>query len=107
MFVLSSPVPDSDNRRMLPLGLDALTSTAGIGMDETFVFEEPGKSTIRLRPRQDGGLGVTWLSADGKTSMTAHLKPIDPHSLPRRAADASSAPITTAATHGDGEQPED
>ena len=70
------------------------------------MFEEPGKSTIRLRPRQDGGLGVTWISTDGKTSMTAHLKPIDPQSLPRRAANAS-APITTAATHGDGEQPED
>jgi len=74
--------------------------------DETFVFEEPGKSTIRLRPRQDGGLGVTWMAADGKTSMTAHLKPIDPHSLARRAA-ATSAPITAAATHGDGDQPED
>lgn len=74
--------------------------------DDTFVFEEPGKSTIRLRPRQDGGLGVTWISTDGKTSMTAHLKPIDPHSLRRRAA-SDSAPITTAAAHGDGEQPED
>jgi pimeloyl-ACP methyl ester carboxylesterase len=74
--------------------------------EDTFVFEEPGKSTIRLRPRQDGGLGATWLSADGKTSMTAHLKPIDPHSLVRRNA-ASSAPITTAATNGNGEETED
>ena len=73
---------------------------------DTFVFEEPGKSTIRLRPRQDGGLGVTWISADGKTSMTAHLKPIDPHSL-RQHATNGSAPITTAAAHADGDQPED
>jgi pimeloyl-ACP methyl ester carboxylesterase len=93
--------------------------------DDTFVFEEPGKSTIRLRPRQDGGLAVTWISTDGKTSMTAHLKPIDPHSLIRHAANASapapenasapedavapedtSAPVTTAATHSDGDQSE-
>ena len=74
--------------------------------DDTFVFEEPGKSTLRFRPRQDGGLGATWVSADGKTSMTAHLKPIDPHSLVRHAANAS-APITTAAAHSDGEEPEE
>ena len=74
--------------------------------DDTFVFEESGKSTIRFRPRQDGGLAATWISADGKTSMTAHLKPIDPHSLVRRAAN-TSAPITTAATHSDGEEPEE
>jgi dienelactone hydrolase len=84
----------------------AWTRRKGKIEDDTFVFEEPGKSTIRLRPRQDGGLGATWISADGKTSMTAHLKPIDPHSLQRRAASAS-APITTAAAHGDGDQPED
>jgi dienelactone hydrolase len=74
--------------------------------DDTFVFEEQGKSTIRLRPRQDGGLGVTWISTDGKTSMTAHLKQIDPHSLVRRSANAS-APVTAAATHGDDEESEE
>ena len=74
--------------------------------DDTFVFEEPGKSTIRLRPRQDGGLAVNWIANDGKTSMTAHLKPIDPHSLVRRAANAS-APVTTAAAHGDGDDAEE
>src|SRR4029077_15743965 len=74
--------------------------------DDSFVFEEKGKSTLRFRPRQDGGLAATWISADGKTSMTAHLKPIDPHSLVRRAAN-TSAPITTAATHSDGEEPEE
>lgn len=74
--------------------------------DDTFVFEESGKSTLRLRPRQDGGLGVTWIAADGKTSMTAHLKPIDPRTLVRRTTEGS-APITTAAAHGDSEQPEE
>ena len=74
--------------------------------DDTFVFEEQSKSTLRLRPRQDGGLGVTWISADGKTSMTAHLKPIDPHSLQRHAVD-SSAPVPTAAAHGDGNETEE
>jgi pimeloyl-ACP methyl ester carboxylesterase len=84
----------------------AWTRRKGHIEDDTFVFDESGKSTIRLRPRQDGGLSVTWIATDGKTSMTAHLKPIDPHSLVRRAADAS-APVTTAATHGDGDQAEE
>ena len=74
--------------------------------DDTFVFEESGKSTLRLRPRQDGGLGVTWIAADGKTSMTAHLKPIDPRTLVRRTTEGS-APITTAAAHSDGEEPQE
>ena len=38
----------------------------------------PGKSTLQFRPRQDGGLSAVWISADGKTSMTGSLKPIDP-----------------------------
>lgn len=86
---------------------------------DSFVFEEPGKSTLRFRPRQDGGLGATWISADGKTSMIAHLKPVDPHALTRRgagkvperakapAATKVSAPVPAAATHGDGEDPEE
>ncbi len=75
-------------------------------VDDSFVFEEPGKSTLRFRLRQDGGLGATWVAADGKTSMAAHLKPIDPHSLARHAGvkpGKPSAPVTAAATHGDGE----
>ena len=50
-------------------------------VDNGFIFEEKGKSTLRFRPRPDGGLSATWVSIDGKTSMTAHLKPIDPRSL--------------------------
>jgi len=89
---------------------------------DSFVFEEPGKSTLRFRPHPDGGLGATWSAADGKTTMSAHLKPIDPHSLARRAgaspgaspgasAGASaganpSAPVPAAAAHGDGNQAE-
>ena len=46
--------------------------------DDGFVFQEPGKSTLQFRPRQDGGLSAVWISADGKTSMTGALKPIDP-----------------------------
>jgi pimeloyl-ACP methyl ester carboxylesterase len=87
-------------------------------VDDSFVFEERGKSTLRFRPHQDGGLGATWISADAKSSMTAHLKPIDPHALAKRGTsnstsdgeDASdganpheanpSAPIPAAAAHG-------
>lgn len=75
--------------------------------DENFVFEEPGKSTLRFRPRQDGGLAATWIAADGKTSMTAHLKPIDPHSLARRDGPVGSPPIAATAAHGNGEETQD
>jgi len=75
-------------------------------VDETFVFEEKGKSTLRFRPRPDGGLGASWSSADGKTSMAAHLRSIDPHTLAQRGALKASAPVSAAATHGDGDQAE-
>ena len=78
-------------------------------VNDSFVFEEKGKSTLRFRPRQDGGLAATWISADGKTSLSAHLKPIDPHALAaHRLAESAtpvrSAPVTPAAAHRDGSQ---
>ncbi len=73
-------------------------------VDESFVFEEPGKSTLRFRPRQDGGLGATWIAADGKTSMSAHLKPIDPQSVAHRDDAKASAPVSPAAAHGNGDE---
>jgi pimeloyl-ACP methyl ester carboxylesterase len=83
------------------------TRRKGRIVDDTFVFEQQGKSTLRFRPRQDGGLAATWIAADGKTSMTAHLKSIDPASLAlRENALHVSAPVTTTAAHGDGEDPE-
>src|SRR6266567_5614011 len=74
-------------------------------VDDSFVFEEKGKSTLRFRPRPDGGLTASWSSADGKTSMAAHLRSIDPHTLAQRGAKAS-APVSAAAAHGDGDQTE-
>jgi dienelactone hydrolase len=74
-------------------------------VDDSFVFEEKGKSTLRFRPRPDGGLGANWSSADGKTSMAAHLRSIDPHTLAQRGMKAS-APVSAAASHGDGDQAE-
>jgi pimeloyl-ACP methyl ester carboxylesterase len=80
-------------------------------VDESFVFKEPGKSTLRFRPHQDGGLGAIWIAVDGKTSMTAHLKPIDPHALAERAGASAranaSAPIPAAAAHRDGDEAKD
>jgi len=46
-------------------------------VDDEFVFDEKGKSTLRFRPRADGGLSVTWTSPDGKTSMDAGLRSLD------------------------------
>ena len=84
----------------------AWTRRKGRVVEDSFVFEEKGKSTLRLHPRQDGGLSATWVSADGKTSMTAHMKPIDPQSLTRRGQKAS-APVAATAAHGDGQEAEE
>jgi len=82
------------------------TRRKGRIVDEAFLFEQAGKSTLRFRPRQDGGLAATWTAADGKTSMTAHLKPIDPKSLAKReSAIQVSAPVAATAGHGDGDDP--
>jgi hypothetical protein len=57
----------------------------GRRVDDEFVFDEEGKSTLRFRRRADGGLSATWTSADGKTSMEAGLRRLDPQHLLRRA----------------------
>ena len=94
--------PSVDNKHP-----SAWTRRKGRIIDDAFVFEEKGKSTLRLHPRQDGGLSATWISSDGKTSMTAHLKPIDAQSLVRRGGTKASAPVATTAAHGDGNEAED
>jgi pimeloyl-ACP methyl ester carboxylesterase len=82
------------------------TRRRGRVTEDGFVFQEPGKSTLQFRPRQDGGLSAVWISADGKTSMTGSLKPIDPGVLTERHAAASSSPVAAAAAHGDSQQSE-
>jgi len=54
-------------------------------VDDDYVFEENSKSTLRFHPRAGGGLKATWISSDGKTSMEASLRRIDPHRFSRRA----------------------
>ena len=44
---------------------------------DEFIFDEEGKSSLRFRPRVDGGLNATWTSPDGKTSMEASLRRLD------------------------------
>jgi dienelactone hydrolase len=75
-------------------------------VDDSFVFEEKGKSTLRFRPRPDGGLGASWNAIDGKISMTAHLHAIDPQSLGLHRGITASAPVSAAAAHHDGDQSE-
>ncbi|MBV9827056.1 MAG: alpha/beta hydrolase [Alphaproteobacteria bacterium] len=88
------------------------TRRKGKIVDDSFVFEQPGKSTLRFRPKQDGGLGATWVAVDGKTSMTAHLKPIDPLSLGSRVpalhvSAPPASPVTPATAHGDSNEAQD
>jgi len=94
--------PSVDNKHP-----SAWTRRKGRIVEDSFVFEEKGKSTLRLHPRQDGGLSATWVAADGKTSMSAHLKPIDPQSLARRAPAKGSAPVAATAAHGDSNEAEE
>ena len=54
-------------------------------VDDEFIFEETGKSTLHFRPRADGGLSATWTSPDGKTSMEAGLRRLDLQHLGRHA----------------------
>jgi pimeloyl-ACP methyl ester carboxylesterase len=54
-------------------------------VDDEFIFEEKGKSTLHFRPRADGGLSATWTSPDGKTTMEAGLRRLDPQRFARHA----------------------
>ncbi len=54
-------------------------------VDDEFMFEEKGKSTLHFRPRADGGLSATWTSPDGKTSMEAGLRRLDLQHFSRHA----------------------
>ncbi|MGD9616357.1 MAG: alpha/beta hydrolase [Alphaproteobacteria bacterium] len=79
------------------------TRRKGRVTEDGFIFQEPGKSTLQFRPRQDGGLSAVWVAADGKTSMTGSLKPIDPAMLTEQHADLSP-PVATAAANGDSQE---
>ena len=46
-------------------------------VEDKFMFEEKGKSTLRFRSRADGGLSATWTSPDGKTTMEGALRRLD------------------------------
>src|SRR5271169_698468 len=54
-------------------------------VDDEFIFEEKGKSTLHFRPRADGGLSATWTSPDGKTTMEAGLRRLDLQHFTRHA----------------------
>jgi pimeloyl-ACP methyl ester carboxylesterase len=48
------------------------------------VFDQKGESTLRFRPRDDGGLNATWISPDGSTKMEAGMRRINTADLPIR-----------------------
>jgi pimeloyl-ACP methyl ester carboxylesterase len=54
-------------------------------VDDEFIFEENGKSTLHFRPRADGGLSATWTAPDGKTTMEAGLRRLDLQHFSRHA----------------------
>jgi hypothetical protein len=68
------------------------TRRKGRRVDDEFVFDEKGKSSLRFRPRADGGLSASWTSPDGKISMEAGLRRLDPQRFPRHAEARYSHP---------------
>jgi hypothetical protein len=67
VFILSSPVPDADKKRMLPLGLGPLTQAGGIALDEAFVFElDPAR-------KLPGGFGEQFLAEPKAHEITQGL----------------------------------
>jgi pimeloyl-ACP methyl ester carboxylesterase len=58
-----------------------------------FVFAAPGQSTLRFRLRDDGGLAATWTSSDGRYSMKAGMRRIDPDDLARSGTFAVGAQL--------------
>jgi pimeloyl-ACP methyl ester carboxylesterase len=60
------------------------TRRRGHVVDDEYVFDEKGKSTLHFRPRADGGLSATWTSPDGKTTMEGALRRLDLQFLSRR-----------------------
>ena len=61
------------------------TRRRGHVVDDEYVFDEKGKSTLHFRPRADGGLSATWTSPDGKTTMEGALRRLDLQFFSRRA----------------------
>ena len=67
VFLLTSPVPDTDKKRMLALGLGPLTQAAGIALDEAFVFElDPAR-------KLPGGFGEQFLAEPKVHEITLGL----------------------------------
>jgi hypothetical protein len=67
VFLLSSPVPDSDKKRMLPLGLGPLTEAGGIHLEEAFVFE------LDPQRKLPGGFGEQFLAEPKMHEITQGL----------------------------------
>lgn len=64
----------------------------GRKVDDGYVFDEPGKNSLRFRWRDDGGLSATWTALDGKARLSAQLRRIDPSSLIHRNAEGDVQP---------------
>ena len=82
------------------------TRRTGRIVDDSFVFQAKGKSTLHFRPTADGGLAASWRASDGGVEMEAHLKPIDPRVLVERDGDRKSAPIAATAANRDSDKAE-
>jgi ABC-type uncharacterized transport system len=67
VFLLTSPVPDADKKRMLSLGLAPLAQAAGIALEEAFVFElDPAR-------KLPGGFGEQFLAEPKAHEITQGL----------------------------------
>jgi hypothetical protein len=104
LFIFTSPIPDADRKRMLGLGLGAVTEAAGIALDEDFVFElEPAR-------KLPGGFGEQFLAEPKVHEITQGLAGEKNRDLKilvsaaqslSRAATGSAAPAPLLVSSGD------
>jgi hypothetical protein len=100
LFILTSPVPDADRKRMLALGLGPVTEAGGITLDEDFVFElDPAR-------KLPNGFGEQFLAEPKMHAVTQGLAADRAHdfkillSAARSLSRAPSASVVPAALLG-------
>ncbi len=67
VFILASPVPDADKKRMLSLGLGPLAQAGSIALEEAFVFE------LDAARKLPGGFGEQFLAEPKAHEITQGL----------------------------------
>ncbi|EYF02023.1 GldG family protein [Chondromyces apiculatus] len=103
-LVVAGPVPDTDDRRYLELGLDDLLALAGVRLEKDFIFElDPGQRspqghgetflpTVRPHPITEGLIQARKLGLEPVITIGSTLRPAG------ASGNASAAPVALLET---------